>query len=46
MLCLWPCGRLWSVCECEVVVVSYVDAMVAVSDCDVCTVVCVSAERV
>ena len=27
-LCLWSCGRLWSVCE--VVVVPYVDAVVAV----------------
>ena len=29
MLCLWSCGRLWSVCE--VVVVPYVDAVVAVT---------------
>ena len=29
MLCLWSWGRLWSVCE--VVVVSYVDAVVAVT---------------
>ena len=28
-LCLWSCGRLWSVCE--VVVVPYVDAVVAVA---------------
>ena len=26
MLCLWTCGRLWSVCE--VVVVPYVDEVV------------------
>ena len=29
VLCLWSCGRLWSVCE--VVVVPYVDAVVAVN---------------
>ena len=29
MLCLWSCGRLWSVYE--VVVVLYVDAVVAVT---------------
>ena len=29
MLCLWSCDRLWSVCE--VVVVPYVDAVVAVT---------------
>ena len=29
MLCLWSCGRLWSVCE--VVVVPYVEAVVAVT---------------
>ena len=42
MLCLWSCGRLWSVCT--VAVVSYMDAVVVVTDA--CTVVCVSAERV
>ena len=29
MLCLWSCGRLWSVCD--VVVVPYVDAAVGVT---------------
>ena len=29
VLCLWSCGRLWSVCE--VVVVSYVDEVVVVT---------------
>ena len=29
MLCLWSCGRIWSVCD--VVVVPYVDAVVAVT---------------
>ena len=29
MLCLWSCGRLWSVCE--FVVVPYVDEVVAVT---------------
>ena len=29
MRCMWSCGRLWHVCE--VVVVSYVDAVVAVT---------------
>ena len=36
--CLWLFGRLWSVCE--VVLVSYVDLVVAVTDA--CTVVCVA----
>ena len=45
-LCLWSCSRLWSVCE--VVVVPYVDAVVAVTvmRCTVVCVACVSAERV
>ena len=29
MLCLWSCGRLWSACE--VVLVPYVDEVVAVT---------------
>ena len=29
MLCLWSCARLWSVCD--VVVVPYVDGVVAVA---------------
>ena len=44
-LCLWSCGRFWSVCE--VVVVPYVDEVVAVTDAwTVVCVACVSAERV
>ena len=46
MLCLWSCGRLWYVCE--VVVVPYVDAVVAVTVMRVLLFVlqCVSGERV
>ena len=44
MLCLWSCGRLWSVCE--FAVVPYVDVVVAVTVCTVVCVACVSAEGV
>ena len=45
MLCLWSCGRVWSVCE--VFVVPYVDAVVGVTvGCTVVCIACVSAERV
>ena len=45
-LCLWSCGRLWYVCE--VVVVPYVDAVIAVIVMRVLLFVlqCVSGERV